>query len=275
MERFWINGEPGRLIDITDRGMAYGDGLFETIAIRHSAPRFLDMHLDRLHAGAARLGLPAPERSWLQAQLAVAAASIDEGVMKLLLTRGSGPRGYAPPAHPRPTVAWSTETRRMQRWTQIRVRWCETIAGRNPATAGLKTLCRLEQVLARAEWQDESIAEGLMCDEQGLLTGGTASNVFIVAGGCLQTPEVTSSGISGIMRRVVMEQARECGIKVSEVPLTRQQLLEAQEVFVSNALTGIRPVCQLGERSWSPGPVTCSLAVRLVQLGVGECAGNC
>lgn len=275
MERFWINGEPGRLIDITDRGLAYGDGLFETIAIRHSAPRFLDMHLDRLHAGAVRLGLPAPERSWLQAQLAVGAASIDEGVMKLVLTRGSGPRGYAPPAHPRPTVAWSTEQREMQGWTQIRVRWCETIAGRNPATAGLKTLCRIEQVLARAEWQDESIAEGLMCDEQGLVTGGTASNVFVVVGGCLQTPEVTRSGISGIMRRVVMEQARDGGIKVSEVPLTRQQLLEAQEVFVSNALTGIRPVCQLGERYWSPGPVTRSLAVRLVKLGVGECAGNC
>jgi 4-amino-4-deoxychorismate lyase len=275
VERFWINGVPGRLIDITDRGLAYGDGLFETIAIRHSAPRFLDLHLDRLHAGAVRLGLPAPERGWLHAQLAAAAAGIDEGILKLTLTRGSGPRGYAPPAHPSPTVAWSTEPRKMQRWTQIRVRWCETIAGRNPATAGLKTLCRLEQVLARAEWQDESIAEGLMCDEQGLLTGGTASNVFVVVGNCLQTPEVTRSGISGIMRRVVMEQARECGIEVSEVPMTRLQLLEAREVFVSNALTGIRPVCQLGERDWSPGPVTRSLAMRLAKLGVDECAGNC
>lgn len=275
MEKFWINGVPGRLIDITDRGLAYGDGLFETVAIRHSTPRFLELHLDRLYAGAARLHLPAPERGWLHAQLSAAAASIDEGVMKVMLTRGSGPRGYAPPIHARPTVAWGTEQRRMQRWTQIRVRWCETMAGRNPVTAGLKTLCRLEQVLARAEWQDESIAEGLMCDEQGLLTGGTASNVFVVTGGCLQTPEVTRSGISGVMRRVVMEQARESGMKVSEVSITRQLLLEAEEVFVSNALTGIRPVCQLDERYWSPGPVTRSLAARLVKMGVGECTGNC
>jgi 4-amino-4-deoxychorismate lyase len=275
VEGFWINGVPGRLIDITDRGLAYGDGLFETIAIRDAAPRFLDLHMDRLHAGAARLGIPAPERGWLQAQLAAAAAGIDEGIMKLTLTRGPGPRGYAPPAHPHPTVAWSTEPRRMQRWTPIRVRWCETIAGRNPLTAGLKTLCRLEQVLARAEWRDESIAEGLMCDEQGWLTGGTASNVFVVTGGCLQTPEVTSAGISGVMRRVVLEQARASGVSVSEVSMTRQQLMEAEEVFLSNALTGIRPVCQLGERYWNPGPVTRSLAARLVQRGVNECAGNC
>jgi 4-amino-4-deoxychorismate lyase len=275
MEQFWINGVPGRLIDITDRGLAYGDGIFETIAIRHHTPRFLDLHLDRLYAGAARLGLPAPERDWLQAQLTSAAAGIDEGVMKLILTRGPGPRGYAPRQRQEPTVAWGLETTGVQPWTQIRVRWCETIAGRNPATAGLKTLCRLEQVLARAEWQDASIAEGLMCDEQGLLTGGTASNVFVVTGGSLRTPAVTHAGISGVMRRVILQQAHENGIEISEVSVTRQELLEADEVFVSNALIGIRPVRQIEQRQWSPGPVTRRLAAYLVNLGVYECAGSC
>lgn len=275
MEQFWINGVPGRLIDITDRGLNYGDGVFETMAIRHHTPRFLDLHLDRLYAGAARLRLSTPERDWLHAQLAAAADGIDEGVMKLMLTRGSGPRGYAPIHGQEPTVAWGLESQPVQPWTQIRVRWCETIAGRNPVTAGLKTLCRLEQVLARAEWQDASIAEGLMCDEQGLLTGGTSSNVFLVAGGSLRTPAVTHAGISGVMRRVILQQARENGIEASEGPVTRQDFLEADEVFVSNALIGIRPVRQLEERRWAPGPVTRRLAAYLVNLGVYECAGNC
>jgi 4-amino-4-deoxychorismate lyase len=106
MEQFWINGVPGRLIDITDRGLTYGDGIFETMAIRRYTLRFLDLHLDRLYAGAARLGLSAPERYKLHAQLTAAAAGIDEGVMKLILTRGPGPRGYAPPQRQEPTVAW-------------------------------------------------------------------------------------------------------------------------------------------------------------------------
>jgi 4-amino-4-deoxychorismate lyase len=155
------------------------------------------------------------------------------------------------------------------------VRWCETIAGRNPVTAGLKTLCRLEQVLARAEWQDRSIAEGFMCDEHGLLTGGTASNIFIVADGCLLTPAIKHAGISGVMRRVILQQAREAGIEAHEVPVTRMELLDADEVFVSNALTGIRPVGQLDGRQWSPGPVTRRLAAQLADTGVDECAGSC
>ncbi len=275
MERYWINGVPGRLVDIDDRGLTYGDGLFETIAIRCSVARFLDLHLDRLYAGAARLKLPAPERDSLRAQLSAAAAGIDEGVMKLILTRGPGPRGYVPLQHQQPTVAWGLERCRAQRWTPIRVRWCETIAGRNPVTAGLKTLCRLEQVLARAEWQDELIAEGFMCDEQGQLVGGTACNIFIVSGGRLLTPSVTHAGISGVMRRVILQQAQGAGIESYEGPVTKMALLDADEVFVSNALIGIRPVGQLGERQWNPGPVTCKLAAKLVDLGVGECAGRC
>lgn len=275
MEQFWINGSPGRLVDIMDRGLAYGDGLFETIAIRNSKARFLDLHLDRLYGGAARLRLPVMERDSLHTQLTAAAAAIDEGVMKLILTRGPGPRGYAPAGHQQPTVAWGLDRIKAQRWTQIRVRWCETIAGRNPATAGLKTLCRLEQVLARSEWQDGSVAEGLMCDEQGQLVGGTASNVFIVSGGRLLTPAVTQSGIAGVMRRVILQQAQETGLDSHEVSVAREELLDADEVFVCNALTGIRPVRQLGNRQWSLGPVTRGLAARIANLGVDECAGSC
>ncbi|MFZ1625732.1 MAG: aminodeoxychorismate lyase [Gammaproteobacteria bacterium] len=275
MAQYWINGTPGRLVDITDRGLAYGDGLFETIAIRRSAARFLDLHLDRLYAGAARLKLAAPDRDSLHTQLVTAATGLDEGVLKLIMTRGSGPRGYAPAQHQQPTVAWGLEDSKAQRWIQIRVRWCETIAGRNPATAGLKTLCRLEQVLARAEWQDGGIAEGFMCDEQGQLVGGTSSNVFIVSGGRLLTPAISHAGISGVMRRVILQQASVSAIESHEVSLTKADVLAADEVFVSNALTGIRPVGQLGERQWKPGPVSCELAARLANKGVDECAGSC
>ena len=134
-------------------------------------------------------------------------AGLANGLHTGLITISDPNAADAPPQRQAPTVAWGVQSQAVQQSTQIRVRWCATIAGRNPVTAGLKTLCRLEQVLARAEWQDASIAEGLMCDEQGLLTGGTASNVFVVVGGCLWTPAMTHAGISGVMRRVILQQA--------------------------------------------------------------------
>ena len=114
-----------------------------------------------------------------------------------------------------------------------------------------------------------------MCDEQGQLVGGTSSNVFIVSGGRLLTPAITHAGISGVMRRVILQQACVSAIESHEVSLTKADVLAADEVFVSNALTGIRPVRQIDEHQWKPGPVSCELAARLATNGVDECAGSC
>ncbi len=273
MDRWWINGEPGRAIDVTDRGLMYGDGLFETIAIRDGQPRFLAHHLDRVSLGCDRLQIARPDRLRLAAGLVAAAAGHRHGVLKLVLTRGPGPRGYGPPVNPSPTLAWGTAEVEPHGSGPIGIRWCETMVSANPATAGLKLLGRIEQVLARAEWSQPDISEGLMTSTEGRLIGGTASNVFLVSGDRLLTPAVGRAGIAGVMRRVVLDAARSAGIAVSVADLPPSAVVDASEVFLTSALTGIRPVHRLGAHSWSTGPITRLLQARLVETGVQECAG--
>jgi len=272
MEHWWINGRPGRTIEVTDRGFTYGDGLFETIAIRAGQARFLSHHLDRLLAGCHRLRIAAPQRGQLEQDLAAAVRGIGHGVLKVFVTRGPGPRGYGLPALPVTTVAWGTAESQPLASLPIEVRWCETMAAVNPATAGLKSLGRLDQVLARAEWSGSEVAEGLMTSTEGRLIGGTSSNVFLVAGDRVLTPALGRAGIAGVMRRVVQEIADQAGIVLLEVDLPPHEVGTATEVFVTNALTGIRPVRRLGSRTWGTGPVTRRLQQLLVAAGVAECA---
>jgi 4-amino-4-deoxychorismate lyase len=145
MEHWWINGHPGRLVDVTDRGFTYGDGLFETIAVRTGEARFLALHLDRLLAGCGRLRMVAPERGALAVNLVTAARGIRHGVLKIIVTRGAGSRGYKLPPEPVTTVVWGTMESEPLQSRPIEIRWCETMVSANPATAGLKTLGRLEQ----------------------------------------------------------------------------------------------------------------------------------
>ncbi len=273
MENWWINGQPGRLIDVADRGFAYGDGLFETVAVRDGKARFLALHLDRLVGGCGRLRMAAPERGALEASLVAASRGIRHGVLKIVVTRGTGPRGYRLPAKPVATVVWGTMASDPPQSRPIKTCWCETMVSVNPATAGLKTLGRLEQVLARAEWTGEEVVEGLMTTTEGHLIGGTSSNVFVVAGDRVLTPALHRAGIAGVMRRVVLELARRDGIEVVEAELVPSQVHDATELFVSNALTGIRPVCRVDSHAWTVGPVTRRVQALLVAAGVGECAG--
>ena len=274
MEHWWINGQPGRLIDVGDRGFTYGDGLFETIAVRTGEARFLALHLDRLQGGCERLRIAAPERERLEDNLVTAARGIRHGVLKVIVSRGTGSRGYRLPAEPVTTVVWGTMESEPLQSRPIEIRWCETMVSANPATAGLKTLGRLEQVLARAEWARPEVAEGLMTTADGQLIGGTSSNVFVVAGDRVLTPSLHRAGVAGVMRRVVLEAAGRDGIEVAQTGLVPSEVHDATELFVTNALTGIRPVCRLDSHVWTVGPVTRRLQDLLVAAGVGECAGS-
>lgn len=274
MEHWWINGQPGRLLEITDRGFTYGDGLFETLAVRGGAPRFLDLHLERLFAGCDRLGIKLPPSAALTADLLLATRGLQHGVLKIIATRGPGPRGYRQPANPVTTVAWGIEETLPGRSLPIEVCWCATRLSANAATAGLKTLGRLEQVLARAEWSRPGVEEGLMLSTEGHLIGGTASNVFVVTGDRVLTPDLSQGGIGGVMRRVVLEAGKQTGLRLKEARIDPSAVLESTEIFLTNALTGIRPVSRLGAHVWPPGPITRRLQVLLVAKGVGECAAE-
>jgi 4-amino-4-deoxychorismate lyase len=240
----WINGRRGRTLDCRDRGLQYGDGIFETMRVRGRGIRLLEFHLDRLYEGCRRLRIAGPERPALRRELTRIAGSRREGVLKLIVTRGVGQRGYRPTGRERCTriIALHALPRVRLEEAPVRLRMCATTLAINPRLAGLKTLNRLDSVLARAEWQDARIWEGLMGDGDGNWVSGTMSNLFLRRGAVLTTPRLDRCGVAGVMRRWILERAAELNLRTEERDVRWRDLRAADEVFMSNAVAGIRPV---------------------------------
>ena len=259
-----INGIETSSIDARDRGFQYGDGLFETLRIRHGRPCLWSAHMARLAHGCERLGLPMPDEALLRDEVERLCCGEADGVLKIVLTRGNGGRGYRPPQDPTPTRLLARfpapDHPPENRTRGVAVRICDTRMGHSPALAGLKHLNRLEQVLARAEWNDIGIAEGLMQDIEGNIIEGTMSNLFVVQAGVLRTPELSRCGVAGVMRAQVMAGAEALGIPVGEERLDLRDLAAADELFLSNSVIGIWPVRRLDSRDYVPGPLTARLA---------------
>ena len=245
-----VDGQEGGRVDPMDRGLHYGDGLFETIAVVEGRARFLDWHLERLAEGARRLAFPTPEFETLRREIATVAFG-PRCVVKLIVTRGSGPRGYRPPKSPEPrriVGAWHWPEAAGAASTGARVRWCRTRLGRNPALAGIKHLNRLEQVLARAEWDDGAVDEGLMCDDRGHVVSATQANLFARLDGRWVTPQLDQCGVAGVMRRAFCAWQAGQGAAVEERALTRGDVEAASALVLTNAVTGARPVRELDGR---------------------------
>jgi len=286
MSNWLINGTPGNVLPIDDRGLQYADGLFETIAVRKGKPRFLDRHFSRLRHGCGALDIVCPDLGVIEQEVRQVAEGCEFGAAKIIVTRGSGPRGYAPPSNPHPTrivgIAAATPAPRSCYAEGIIARMCRTRVSAPAVAAGMKTLGRSEQVLARAEWQDPQIREGLMCNAEGQVIGGTMSNLFLVRDDALHTPQTTLCGIAGIMRQVVTEQAERAGIQSHRRQIDAAELAGADELFVTNTMIGLWPLRRLvdeqGAVIWARtiparGTVTHMLKLRLAQLGVTECIG--
>ncbi len=239
----WINGRRARFIDQRDRGFQYGDGVFETMRVRGRRVRLLDYHLDRLYEGCARLEIRAPLKRVLRGELERRAALRSDAVLKLIVTRGIGPRGYRPSRGEHRTRVISLHPAARTGPPQAAtIRVCRTRLGMNPDLAGVKTLNRLESVLARGEWRDARVWEGLMRDVDGNLICGTMSNFFIRRGSFLLTPMLDRCGVAGVMRRWVLEQAGRLSLRALEGRVRFEELGEAEEVFMTNAVAGIVPV---------------------------------
>ncbi len=260
-----INGQPAGHVSALDRGLQYGDGLFETIAVRDGAPRLLDRHLRRLEDGCRRLRIPPPDPELLTREAADLCADAPRAALKIVVTRGPGGRGYRiaseePAAPTRIVMLLPAPPPAPDDYRHgIALRLCETRLGSNPALAGLKHLNRLEQVLARAEWDDPAIREGLMMDGEGAVIEGTMSNLFAVVRGELRTPALRHCGVAGIMRALVIESAQAGGLGVVETRLLPGEIEAADEVFICNSLTGILPVRRFEQASYAIGPITRTL----------------
>jgi len=265
----WIDGCPADLLSIKDRGLAYGDGLFETIAVKHGQPSLLERHLRRLEGGCARLGIAA-DLQLIHRELLAFAAQLGDGVMKLIVTRGDSQRGYAPALNSQPRRILQGGPAPLYPSAHaeqgVRLFACQTRLAEQPLLAGLKHLNRLEQVLARSEWQDSDHAEGLMLDTAGRIIEGVYSNLFLISGGVLLTADLMRCGVAGVMRGELLELAPALGIAVEVRDLQMSDLQHADEVFLCNSVYGVWPVRGFMQLSWPVGPLTRKLQRTVLAL---------
>ncbi len=250
-----INGEEIEQLSIEDRGFQYGDGLFETIAIRDGRYEYLDRHLMRMKKGCERLGLIWPgDMAWLDDIHSLGKQA--NGVLKLVLSRGVGGRGYVYDTEAKATrisLLYSLPEFDSHNISGVNVRVCATPVSINPVLAGIKHLNRLDNVLARNESRDPAIAEGIMLDDQQHVIEGTMSNLFCVLDGELFTPSLARAGIQGITRNRIIELAELQGIQVHEIDISLGNFLDMEAIFMCNSLIGIWPVIRVmhGDQEYS------------------------
>ncbi|MBP7418126.1 MAG: aminodeoxychorismate lyase [Xanthomonadales bacterium] len=272
--RCLVDGIATDRVGADDRGLAYGDGVFETMRWRAGALPLWPRHRERLALGCERLRIAMPDLALCEREVALAAAGMDEAVVKLIVTRGGGARGYVAArgaavtrvvrALPSPAVEESDYR------DGVALRWCATPLGINPALAGVKHLNRLEQVMARAEWDDPAIAEGLCRDVEGRVVCATAANLFACIDGRWVTPAVTRCGVAGVMRGLILDRAAAAAIEVRD--MLPAEIERATEVFLCNSVRGVLPVRRIAGCEYAIGAATRGWIAVAAALGLPPAA---
>lgn len=268
-----IDGTPASGLPANDRGLHYGDGLFETIALKDGRALLWQAHLQRLETGCRRLQIPFPGVDALCADAELLGArSAGRQVLKIIVTRGSGGRGYAPPPDPRPSRiaalhAWPEYP--ALAWREgIDAPICAVRLARQPLLAGLKHLNRLEQVLARQELAARGAAEGVMLDGSGLVIEGSMSNLFVLRGDVLLTARLDQCGVAGLMRAEIMARAAHWSLRVEEREFEPAELYAADEAFLCNSLIGVWPLRAVAGRQFRSIARATAIGAELVAAGL-------
>ncbi len=272
-----VNGQASSVLDIRDRGLAYGDGLFETMRLHSGQIVLLDQHLRRLKLGCERLYIPFDEalvRRYIAGLLSELNTPESSGVIKLILSRGQGGHGYIPPkiSDTQPTIIVQCTLHPPSFFEQEQgalLHLCQYPLSSNTRLAGIKHLNRLEYVLAGRDVPAGQNQYGLLLDERGFVVESLHHNVFIVKGDTLLTPRLRSCGVAGVMRGLLINNL--ClklapKMKVFEVDLTLDDLYAADEVFLSNSLRGFCHISKFKHSHWAQGPVVQQLKILLAQI---------
>jgi 4-amino-4-deoxychorismate lyase len=258
-----VNGQAAGTVNALDRGLAYGDGVFRTLRTHRGLPLWWADHYAKLTSDCAALALDCPDGARLRAEVCQVAEA-GQGIVKIVLTRGVGERGYSRPARhegctrivsaaPLPPHARSDGP------SDVTLRWCALKLARQPRLAGIKHRNRLENVLARAEWDDPAVFEGILCDDRGLVVSGVMSNLFWVRGNELFTPDLSECGVAGVARGRLLRAAARLGVPTHIGRLRPDAILEADEVMICNSVIGVRRVARLDGVTWSPAGWTTTL----------------
>ncbi len=265
-----LDGEDFPGFDRVRRGLSFGDGLFETMRVSGSRIELWTHHLARLKQGCARLGMDAPGDTLLAGERDHLAVDAPEAVLKLMVWRDTLSRGYDTGSARSTHRCWTVEPMVPPDQAPLRARWCDLRVALQPRLAGIKSLNRLEQVLARAEWAGTEWDEGLLLDSAGKVVGATAGNLFAVIDGSLVTPALDQCGVAGVFRAWMLASDGEIGIR----DILRADIERASEVFVTNAVRGIRPIGAIDRQSVAVGAVTHAWIARARLAGLMATAGS-
>ena len=278
----FVNGEPtpdgAPCVSARDRGFTLADGLFETMRGRGGIVFCLERHLARLGDGLRSMGIPEPRdvRRWID-QAIQAAGPVDVSI-RLTVTRGTGPGGLTPPADPQPTTVITVAAMPVIHPDTYRKGLRAVVASgrRNPhaMSAGLKTLSYTDSVLAWIEAQRAGADEALLLDTDGHCSEATASNLFVLHAGVLRTPPVSCAALPGITRSTVLEIAAALNVPARDEIIAAEELVTADEAFLTSSLRGIAPLRTIDGRpvgAGAPGPLTGRIAAAYESLVAQEC----
>lgn len=257
---YWVNGVVSSEVALSDRSFQYGDGCFTTIKTLNGQIAHWPLHIERMEACLKVLCIPSPDWITVENWLLEAALSQGHGGLKLHISRGEGGRGYSPKGlhAPMVTISCFCYPEHYLQWRSegVALGVCKTPLGIHPVLAGHKHNNRLEQILCKAELDASGYLDGVTLNVQSHVIETTMANLFWVKGGVLFTPELSLSGVAGVMRRLVLSQAQHCALECHEVKVGLDNLLEADEVFMTNALLGVAPIKQILETHYPIGHTT-------------------
>lgn len=249
---YLINGEFTANLPVSDRAVQFGDGCFTTARVKNGSVRFLGQHIVRLQQACEKLLIPFREWSLLEREMQQLAAVESQAVLKVMITRGSGGRGYSAANCLQPTriLSVSAYPSFYPQWREqgINLVLSPVRLGINPHLAGIKHLNRLEQVLIRTHLEQTQAQEALVLDSDGWLTECCAANLFWRKGFEVFTPYVDKSGVNGTMRQHIIACLADSSWRVTEVRERLDSLAQADEVLICNALMPVIPVNQA--ESW-------------------------
>ncbi|MEX3019279.1 aminodeoxychorismate lyase [Kluyvera sp. STS39-E] len=251
---FLINGLEQNTLAVNDRATQFGDGSFTTARIVDGRVMMLAAHIDRLQQACSRLSITFNDWQLLAQEMSSLAVLQGHGVLKVIISRGAGGRGYSGSACHSPTriLATSAMPDHYTQWkaTGITLALSPVTLGRNPYLAGIKHLNRLEQVLIRSHLEQTNADEALVLDSDGWLTECCAANLFWRCGQDVFTPRLDSAGVNGVMRQFIMASLARSSYRVVEVNVRPEAISQADEVVICNALMPIVPVQRYAEQQW-------------------------
>ena len=252
-----VNGVPNEQIQATDRGLTYGDGVFRTLQIRAGQPFCWQRQFAKLQADCQALKIECPAFATLSQELAQIGAVEPDCVAKIIVTRGIGLRGYAPNSGAAPTrIVMSAplpDYPGSYLVEGVELHLCDLRLSLQPRLAGIKHLNRLENVLARMEWNDPAVVEGLLLDTAGNVIEGSMSNLFMLKGSTLFTPDLSYAGVAGVTRDRIMALAPVLGLDLAVGNYALDFLLQADELVLCNSIMGALQVKICRDKCWKPG----------------------